>query len=78
VRFTIYRYTEKLGVDLPIIRSRIDDLLRILGNFSTERDPNLSRKDYINLLVNDLAFYYGYNYWIIEKFLEMFPPPEAR
>jgi len=56
---------------MSIIKARIDDVLRILGNFKDERDPTHARSDYLSLLVNDFGFYYGYNEYLIEKFLQV-------
>ena len=64
-------YLEQLGVDLAIVKGRIEEVLRILGNFKQERDPEHSRQDYISLLVNDFAYYYGYNEFLIRKFLQV-------
>lgn len=68
---------KELGVDLSIIKNRIEDNLRILGNFREERDGIHSRKEYIELLVNDLCYNFGYNQFLVEKLLTIFPPQEC-
>lgn len=66
-----------LGVDMNIIKGRIDAVMAVLNNFKTLRDPSHNRQEYVQLLVNDLAFFYGYNHFLVEKFLQMFPPTET-
>lgn len=68
---------KELGVDMSIIKTRIEDNLRILNNFKQERDGIHSRKEYIALLVNDLSFYFEYNQFLVEKLLTIFPPHEC-
>lgn len=68
---------KELGVDMSIIKTRIEDTLRILTNFKQLRDGVHSRKEYISLLVNDLSFYFDYNQFLVEKLLSIFPPSEC-
>jgi ribosomal RNA methyltransferase Nop2 len=68
---------KELGVDMSIIKSRFEETLRILDNFTDARDGVHTRKEYIQLLTNDLAFFYGYNNFLVSKFLQIFSPSEA-
>lgn len=47
--------------------------VQVLGDFSTRRDPETSRQDYIKQLRKDLCTYYGYNDFLMEKLMELFP-----
>jgi 25S rRNA (cytosine2870-C5)-methyltransferase len=66
-----------LGVDMAIVKGRIDSVMAILSDLKNKGDPSHNRQDYVQLLVNDLAFFYGYNNFLVEKFLQMFPPTET-
>eukprot|EP00833_Pecoramyces_ruminatium_P016937 jgi/Orpsp1_1/1190969/evm.model.d7180000082594.1 len=63
--------------DLALIQQRIQDVVKILNNFREMRDPDMSRTDYMEQLKKDLCQYYGYNDYLLSKFLELFPINEA-
>ena len=67
----------ELGVDMTYIKSRFEETLRILANFNEARDGIHTRKEYLDLLIHDLAFYYGYNDFLIGKFMQLFSPSEC-
>lgn len=66
-----------LAPDLQLLRSRITETIRILGDFSTLAEPTKSRTDYTTLLLSDICTYYGYTPYLAEKLLSLFPPLEA-
>lgn len=68
---------EREGLDLQIAQQRIQDVMRVLGNFAAEREAGKSREEYVKQLKRDLAFYYGYNKFMISQILRLFSPPEA-
>ncbi|RUO97030.1 hypothetical protein BC936DRAFT_141088, partial [Jimgerdemannia flammicorona] len=78
---------EQLAPDLQIVHTRIQEITNVLNNFKTLRDPeryvkrplqtHSSRADYVDVLVKDLAHYYGYNEYIMEKLFHLFPVSEA-
>ena len=69
--------TTGLAPDLQLLRSRITETIRILGDFAKLRDPNKSRADYTSLLLSDICTYYGYTPYLAEKLLSLFTPLEA-
>ncbi|GBM79141.1 putative 28S rRNA (cytosine(4447)-C(5))-methyltransferase [Araneus ventricosus] len=62
--------------DLVILNQRIKDVIFVLSDFSNRREPDRSRVEYINHLRTDLCAYYGYNEFLMDKLLELFPPSE--
>ncbi len=70
--------TEDQGIDMTVVRARIDEVVRILNNFAEERDGVHSRKEYVQLLKNDLSFYFGYTMFLLDRFIQLFPPSEVR
>lgn len=66
-----------LAPDLQLLRSRITDTIRILGDLQTLGQPGKSRSDYTDLLVNDICTYYGYIPFLAEKLFNLFTPMEA-
>lgn len=63
--------------DITLIQQRIQDIVKILNNFREMREPNMSRADYMEQLKKDLGQYYGYNEYLLDKFLNLFPISEA-
>jgi len=66
-----------MAPDLTLIQQRIQDVVKILNNFREMRDPDMSRTDYMEQLKKDLCQYYGYNEYLLSKFLDLFPINEA-
>ncbi|OAX81296.1 hypothetical protein ACJ72_04363 [Emergomyces africanus] len=66
-----------LAPDLQLLRSRITDTIRILGDLSTLGQPGKSRADYTNHLLSDICTYYGYTPYLAEKLFSLFTPREA-
>jgi 25S rRNA (cytosine2870-C5)-methyltransferase len=64
--------------DLSSVKARIMEIVRVLGDFKSLREPGVKRKEYIARLVNDIAAYYSYNNYLARKFLEMFSIAEVR
>ncbi|XP_067938433.1 28S rRNA (cytosine-C(5))-methyltransferase-like [Watersipora subatra] len=63
----------RLAPDLELLKQRIKDIIQVLGDFSSRRDPDTSRHQYISQLNTDLCSYYGYNEFLMEKLLHLFP-----
>ncbi|PIK50672.1 hypothetical protein BSL78_12454, partial [Apostichopus japonicus] len=62
--------------DLTLISLRIREVMGVLGDFKNKRDPERSRQEYVEVLKGDLMNYYGYNKFMIEKLMEIFPMAE--
>ena len=71
------RREEREGVDLKVVLERIQEVLRVLGNFTAERAEGVTREQYVKQLRRDLGFYYGYNKFMISQILRLFSPSEA-
>ncbi|KAJ1361626.1 hypothetical protein KIN20_020921, partial [Parelaphostrongylus tenuis] len=61
--------------NLQIIRDRINEVVQVLGDFKKRRQPGKSREDYLAILVKDLCSQYGYNEYLMNKFMQLFPQP---
>ena len=66
-----------LAPDLQLLRQRITDTIRILGDLKTLGQPDKSRADYVDLVLNDICSYYGYTRFLAEKLFKLFTPMEA-
>ncbi|KAJ5706592.1 25S rRNA (cytosine(2870)-C(5))-methyltransferase [Penicillium malachiteum] len=66
-----------LAPDLQLLRQRITDTIRILGDLKTLGQPDKSRADYVDLVLNDICTYYGYTRYLAEKLWNLFTPMEA-
>ncbi|XP_053685428.1 probable 28S rRNA (cytosine-C(5))-methyltransferase [Sabethes cyaneus] len=65
---------ELITNNLQTVFSRIKEVIGVLVNFSSNRDPNHSRADYIDLLCKDLCIYYSYNEFFMQLLIKLFPP----
>jgi len=59
------------------IKSHIESILDVLADFKTRREPERSRKEYVDQLGLFIAELYGYLPELVEYFLTMFSPSEA-
>lgn len=66
-----------LAPDIQLLRTRITDTIRILGDLKTLGQPGKSRADYLQLLLDDICTYYGYTPFLAEKLFNLFTPMEA-
>jgi len=59
------------------LKSHIESILEVLADFKTRRQPERSRKEYVDQLGLFIAELYGYLPELVEYFLTMFSPSEA-
>jgi len=59
------------------LKSHIESILEVLADFKTRREPERSRKEYVDQLGLFIAELYGYLPELVEYFLTMFSPSEA-
>ncbi|CAF0882297.1 unnamed protein product [Rotaria sordida] len=62
--------------DLQLLMHRIREVINVLNDFKNKREINRSRKEYIDLLKQDLCNYYSYNDFLMNKIIELFPLAE--
>lgn len=67
----------RLAPDLQLLRSRITDTIRVLGDFFKLAEEGRSRAEYTAQLLKDICLYYGYSPFLAEKLYNLFPPQEA-
>ncbi|EKX31642.1 hypothetical protein GUITHDRAFT_82915 [Guillardia theta CCMP2712] len=63
--------------DSGMLQQRVQEILRVLVNFKERRAENSSRADYMSQLEKDLCALHGYVPFLIQLFLQLFPPAEA-
>jgi ribosomal RNA methyltransferase Nop2 len=66
-----------LAPDLQLLRTRINDTVRVLDEFSKLAEDGRSRAEYTAQLIKDICAYYGYSQYLAEKLFNLFPPKEA-
>ena len=66
-----------LAPDLQLLRTRINDTVRVLDEFSKLAEEGRSRADYTAQLLKDICAYYGYSQYLAEKLFNLFTPKEA-
>ncbi|SPO05743.1 related to nucleolar protein [Cephalotrichum gorgonifer] len=66
-----------LAPDLQLLRTRINDNIRILENFAELCEDGRSRAEYTSQLLKDICDYYGYSEFLAEKLFNLFTPREA-
>jgi 25S rRNA (cytosine2870-C5)-methyltransferase len=66
-----------LAPDLQLLRTRITDTIRVLGDFAKLAEEGRSRAEYTAQLLKDICAYYGYSEYLAEKLFNLFTPQEA-
>lgn len=69
--------TTLLAPDLQLLRTRINDTVRVLDEFSKLAEEGRSRTEYTTQLLKDICAYYGYSQFLAEKLFNLFTPREA-
>lgn len=65
-----------LPPDLTVLKSRINEVVAILNDFTKKREESRSRVDYLDQLRLDLCTYYSYNEFLMGAFMETFAVTE--
>ena len=65
------------GTDVATAQLRIQKILAILGNFKAYAGQGPSRQELMGQLTRDLAAYYSYSEYMVEKILQLFSATEA-
>ena len=68
---------QDMNPDLAVVQNRMQEIIRILSNFSELRDPERSRSEYTEQLLKDICLYYGYNEYLADMMMNLFPITEA-
>ena len=63
--------------DLQLLRTRLNDTIRVLDDFKNLAEEGRSRAEYRAQLLKDICAYYGYSEFLADKLLDLFPPREA-
>jgi ribosomal RNA methyltransferase Nop2 len=57
---------------------RIREVINVLNDFKNKREISRSRKEYLDLLQQDLCNYYSYNDFLMNKLIDLFPLAEVK
>lgn len=68
---------EEFSSNLQAVLQRIQEIQRVLLNFKTMAEEGKSRQEYVDVWMNDLCLYYGYNSWLIEQLFHLFSVVEV-
>ncbi|KAF2798372.1 NOL1/NOP2/sun family putative RNA met [Melanomma pulvis-pyrius CBS 109.77] len=63
--------------DLQLLRTRLNDTIRVLDDFKNLAEEGRSRVEYRAQLLKDICAYYGYSEFLADKLLNLFPAREA-
>ncbi|KAF2680221.1 NOL1/NOP2/sun family putative RNA met [Lentithecium fluviatile CBS 122367] len=63
--------------DLQLLRTRINDTIRVIEDFKSMAEEGRSRTEYRAQLLKDICAYYGYSEFLADKLLGLFPAREA-
>lgn len=63
--------------DIQLLRTRLNDTVRVLDDFKNLAEPGRSRAEYRAQLLKDICSYYGYSEFLADKLLSLFPAREA-
>jgi ribosomal RNA methyltransferase Nop2 len=63
--------------DLQLLRTRLNDTIRVLDDFKNLAEEGRSRTEYRAQMLKDICAYYGYSEFLADKLLNLFPAREA-
>ncbi|KAI1727621.1 16S rRNA methyltransferase rsmB/F domain-containing protein [Ditylenchus destructor] len=59
--------------NFEMVKERMQNIVQILNDFKNRREDGKKRGQYLNVFRKDLCTYYGYNEFLMEKFMALFP-----
>lgn len=63
--------------DLTLVSSRLQEIVRVLGDYKALAEVGKSRIDYTDQFIKDIITYFGYSEYLAARFIEFFSPAEA-
>lgn len=63
--------------DLQLLRTRLNDTVRVLDDFKNLAEEGRSRAEYRAQMLKDVCAYYGYSEFLADKLMDLFPAREA-
>ncbi|KAL5389036.1 hypothetical protein DPSP01_002739 [Paraphaeosphaeria sporulosa] len=69
--------TNLVTQDMQLLRTRLNDTIRVLDDFKNLAEEGRSRTEYRAQLLKDICAYYGYSEFLADKLLSLFPAREA-
>jgi ribosomal RNA methyltransferase Nop2 len=69
--------TNLVTQDVQLLRTRLNDTVRVLDDFKNLAEPGRSRAEYRAQMLKDICAYYGYSEFLADKLLNLFPAREA-
>ncbi|KAF2128601.1 NOL1/NOP2/sun family putative RNA met [Dothidotthia symphoricarpi CBS 119687] len=71
------KITNLVTQDVQLLRTRLNDTVRVLDDFKNLAEEGRSRAEYRAQMLKDLCAYYGYSEFLADKLLNLFPAREA-
>lgn len=59
--------------NFEMVKERMQNIVQVLNDFKNRREDGKKRGQYLNVFRKDLCTYYGYNEFLMEKFMALFP-----
>ncbi|RIB15959.1 NOL1/NOP2/sun family putative RNA met [Gigaspora rosea] len=63
--------------DLQVVQQRIQETIEVLNDFNKLGDKERGRSSYVEQLIKDMAIYYGYSEFLLEKLFYLFSVSEV-
>lgn len=69
--------TNLVTQDIQLLRTRLNDTVRVLDDFKNLAEEGRSRTEYRAQMLKDICAYYGYSEFLADKLMNLFPAREA-
>lgn len=70
--------TNLVTQDIQLLRTRLNDTVRVLDDFKNLAEEGRSRVEYRTQMLKDICAYYGYSEFLADKLMNLFPAREAQ